>query len=37
MDRFPVTRAGDQIVVDLSKVFHSDADASHWQAAVVHL
>jgi len=37
MDRFPVTRAGDQIIVDLSKVFRSDADAPHWQAAVVHL
>jgi Rieske Fe-S protein len=37
MDRFPVTRAGDQIVVDLTRVFHSDTDPPHWQAAVVKL
>lgn len=37
MDRFPVSRAGDQIAVDLTKVYHSDADLPHWQAAVVKL
>ena len=38
-DAKPVTlvSSGAQIVVDLTKVFHSDADQSHWQAAVVRL
>jgi hypothetical protein len=37
MDRFPVSRAGDQVVVDLTMVYHSDADQAHWQGAVVRL
>lgn len=37
MDRFPISRAGTEIVVDLSKVYRSDADQAHWQAAVVRL
>jgi len=35
MDRFPVHRDGDAIVVDMSKVFHSDSDAAAWAAAAV--
>ena len=35
MDRFPVSRAGSEVVVDLTKVYRSDADPSHWKAAQV--
>lgn len=35
MDRFPITKAGTEVVVDLTKVFHSDVDKPHWDAAVV--
>jgi nitrite reductase/ring-hydroxylating ferredoxin subunit len=35
LDRFPVRRDGDELVVDLSRVYHSDADAADWAAAMV--
>jgi len=37
MDRFPVSRAGNEVVVDLTKVYRSDADASHWNTARITL
>jgi Rieske Fe-S protein len=35
LDRFPVHRDGDSVVVDMTKVFHSDSDAAAWAAAAV--
>lgn len=35
MDRFPVRRDGDALIVDRTKVFHSDKDAAAWAAASV--
>ena len=35
LDRFPVRRDGDDLVVDLSRVYHSDADAAEWVSATV--
>jgi Rieske Fe-S protein len=37
MDRFPITRAGNEVVVDLTKVYRSDADAAHWNTARITL
>lgn len=37
MDRFPVARAGNEIVVDVSRLLRSDHDAAAWSAAVVKL
>jgi len=37
MDRFSVTRTGDEIVVDLGAMHKEDQDAAGWAAAVVHL
>lgn len=37
MDRLPITRNGDQVVVDLSRIVKSDAQAAEWAAAVVTL
>ena len=37
MDRFSVTRNGDEIVVDLDAMHKEDKDAAGWAAAVVHL
>ena len=37
MDRFPIKRAGDQIVVDVTQVYHSDVHAAQWAAATVTL
>ena len=35
MDRFPVTRDGASVVVDVSRVFRSDQDAAGWAGAAV--
>jgi Rieske Fe-S protein len=37
MDRFSVSRSGDEIVVDLGAMHKEDQDAAGWAAAVVHL
>jgi nitrite reductase/ring-hydroxylating ferredoxin subunit len=35
LDRFPIRRDGDQVIVDVTKVFKSDEDASGWANAAV--
>lgn len=35
MDRLPIRRAGDKLVVDVDRVFESDKDAAGWRGAVV--
>jgi nitrite reductase/ring-hydroxylating ferredoxin subunit len=35
MDRLPIRRDGDQVVVDLSMMFRSDEDPAKWAAASV--
>jgi nitrite reductase/ring-hydroxylating ferredoxin subunit len=35
MDRFPITRDGASVVVDVSRVFRSDQDAAGWSAAAI--
>jgi nitrite reductase/ring-hydroxylating ferredoxin subunit len=35
MDRFPITREGASVAVDVSRVFRSDQDAAGWTAAAV--
>jgi Rieske Fe-S protein len=35
MDRFAVKHAGDRLVVDLNRLFHSDQQAQDWSAAAV--
>ncbi|HEY0780555.1 MAG TPA: Rieske (2Fe-2S) protein [Gemmatirosa sp.] len=37
MDRFSITRDGEQVAVDLSALHKNDADAAGWAAAVVRL
>ena len=37
MDRFSLTRQGDQVVVDVGAMHKQDADSAGWEAAVVHL
>jgi nitrite reductase/ring-hydroxylating ferredoxin subunit len=37
MDRFAVTRSGEQVVVDLARLFEEDKDRTGWEAAVVRL
>ena len=37
MDRFALKRAGDTVVVDVSKLIQSDADKSAWDAAALQL
>ena len=37
MDRFSVTRAGNEIVVDVSAMHKEDQDRAGWDAAVLHL
>ena len=37
MDRFSVSRSGDEIVVDLDSMHKEDKDPAGWAAAVVHL
>jgi nitrite reductase/ring-hydroxylating ferredoxin subunit len=37
MDRFAVTKQGNNLVVDLDKVFEQDKDGAGWKAAVVTL
>jgi hypothetical protein len=37
MDRFPISRAGNEVVVDLTKVYRSDAEAALWKAARITL
>jgi nitrite reductase/ring-hydroxylating ferredoxin subunit len=35
LDRFPIRRDGDQVIVDISKVFKSDADPRGWTSAAL--
>ena len=35
MDRFPLRRAGDNVVVDLTRLLRSDQQAQDWTAATV--
>ena len=35
LDRFPVRREADMLVVDMTRVYHSDADAGAWAGAAV--
>ena len=35
MDRFPITRDGAFVVVDVSRVFRSDQDAAGWATASI--
>jgi Rieske Fe-S protein len=35
MGRLPITRSGDQVVLDLSRIVKSDADPAEWAAAMV--
>jgi hypothetical protein len=37
LDRFPIARDGDTIVVDIGRVYRSDQDAAGWAAAHVTL
>ena len=37
MDRFSVTRAGDEVVVDINAMHKEDQDQAGWDAAVLHL
>jgi Rieske Fe-S protein len=37
MDRFPIHRSGDTLVVDVSHILRSDQDAAAWAAAHVSL
>lgn len=37
LDRFPIRKEGDAIVVALDRVFHSDANKAAWDAASVDL
>jgi Rieske Fe-S protein len=37
LDRLPIHRDGDQLVVDVDTVYRQDRDRSQWQAAVVQL
>ena len=37
LDRFPVHRDGQSVVVDVSRIYKSDQDAAGWAAAVVSL
>ena len=37
MDRLPIRRAGDRLLIDADKVYESDKDAAGWAAAVVKL
>ena len=37
MDRFVITRAGDNVTVDLDKLYQDDTDPTPWAAAVIKL
>ncbi len=37
MDRFSVTRVGNEIVVNVNSMHKSDADAAGWSTSVIHL
>lgn len=37
MDRFVITRAGDNVTVDLDKLYQDDTDPAPWTAAVIKL
>jgi Rieske Fe-S protein len=37
MDRLGIRREGDQVAIDLSRMFKSDTDAAGWAAAVIKL
>ncbi len=37
MDRFPITRQGNDVVVDIDHMIKQTDDAAAWQAAVVHV
>jgi len=35
LDRFPIRRAADTVVIETSRVFQSDKDPAGWNAAMV--
>jgi hypothetical protein len=37
MDRFPIHRAGESVIVDVSRIIRSDQDPAGWTNAVVSL
>jgi hypothetical protein len=37
MDRFPVRRNGDTVVVDVSRLIQSDTNKAQWEAAALQL
>jgi nitrite reductase/ring-hydroxylating ferredoxin subunit len=37
LDRFPIRRDGESVLVDITKVYHSDTDAAAWNGAGVTL
>ena len=37
LDRFPIRRADNQVIVSIDKVYHSDQHTAAWQGAVVTL
>jgi Rieske Fe-S protein len=37
MDRFPIKKVGDNVVVDVSRIIKSDQDPSGWRAAAVSI
>jgi hypothetical protein len=37
MDRFSLTRSGNEIVVDLNAMHKEDQDQAGWDAAMVHI
>jgi nitrite reductase/ring-hydroxylating ferredoxin subunit len=37
MDRFAVVRSGDNVTVDLDKLYQEDSDGTQWAAAIVKL
>ena len=37
LDRFPIHRDGQSVVIDVSKIYKSDQDAAGWTSAVVSL
>jgi Rieske Fe-S protein len=37
MDRFPLRREGDSIIVDTSKLYREDTDRAGWESAVLKL
>ena len=37
MDRFALRRDGDNVVVDLDKLYQQDKDAAEWKAAFIQV